>query len=101
MFSPQSIEMEELNKDSGRVSKSSDSNDDFGNASVANDIMTYGDEDINVNRSNTASSESDISYCGIKGNSVLSGVLNICSSAIGAGCLTFPYIISNLGILYS
>ena len=101
MFSPQSIQMEELNKDSGRISRSSDNDDDFGNVSITNDMITYGAEDININRSNTSSSESDISYCGIKGNSVLSGILNICSSAIGAGCLTFPYIISNLGILYS
>jgi amino acid permease len=100
MFSPQSVQMDQLNKDPF-LNDSSDINEEEVNANLSNDIMAYGVEEININRSNTASSESNISYCGIKGNSVLSGILNICSSAIGAGCLTFPFIIANLGIIYS
>ena len=100
MFSPQSIQMDQLNKDPFQVD-SSDINEEEINASLSNDNIAYGVEEININRSNTASSESNISYCGIKGNSILSGILNICSSAIGAGCLTFPFIIANLGIIYS
>ena len=100
MFSPQSIQMEQFNKESMRITESSE-NDDEGTENISTENITYRVEEVKVNKSNTSSSESDVSYCGIKGNSVLSGILNICSAAIGAGCLTFPYIISNLGIIYS
>ena len=107
MFSPQSIPMEQLNANNNssfennqayRMSSLSDNDDEMINMNLSNDNIIYGNEDFNLNNS-LSSSESTISYCGIKGNSVLSAVLNICSAAIGAGVLTFPYIISTLGIL--
>jgi amino acid permease len=42
-----------------------------------------------------------VSYFGIRANSILSGVLNISASTIGAGCFTFPWIISTLGLFNS
>ena len=60
MFSPQSIQMDQLNKDPFQVD-SSDINEEEINASLSNDNIAYGVEEININRSNTASSESNIS----------------------------------------
>jgi amino acid permease len=61
----------------------------------------YRTEDFNVNNSHSSSSESNKTYFGIEGNSILSGILNISASAIGAGCFTFPWIISSLGFFFS
>ena len=106
MFSPQSIPMEQLNANNNttfennqayRTSSLSDNDDEVMNTNLTNDNIVYEAEDINLNNSSSPS-ESNISYCGLKINSVLSSVLNICSAAIGAGVLTFPYIISTLGI---
>lgn len=68
---------------------------------ISNDNIIYGEEEFNINSSRSSSEESNKSYCGIKGNSILSGILNICASSVGAGCFTFPWIISTLGILNS
>lgn len=101
MFSPSSIPMEQFNNNfqtSNTISSKglSENVDEIINDS--NDNIIYGEEDINLN-SSSSKEESNISYCGIKGNSELSGILNICASAVGAGCFTFPWIISTLGIL--
>ena len=38
-------------------------------------------------------------YCGIRGDSDLSGILNVTVSAIGGGCFSFPYMVYQGGIL--
>lgn len=38
-------------------------------------------------------------YCGIKGDSDLSGILNVTVSAIGGGCFSFPYMMYEGGII--
>ena len=40
-------------------------------------------------------------YCGIRGDSEISGILNIVVSAIGGGCFSFPYIMYDGGIIVS
>ena len=40
-------------------------------------------------------------YCGIRGDSEISGILNITVSAIGGGCFNLPYIMYDGGILVS
>ena len=40
-------------------------------------------------------------YCGIKGDSEFSCILNIAASAIGGGCFNFPYIVHEGGIVIS
>ena len=40
-------------------------------------------------------------YCGIRGDSELSGILNIVVSAIGGGCFALPYIMYDGGIIVS
>ena len=104
MFSPQSYQMETFEPDNNsksaiRMSDLSDNDDNNLNQESIDSI--YRTEDFNVNNSHTSNSESDITYFGIKGNSILSGVLNISASTIGAGCLTFPWIIASLGFFFS
>ncbi len=41
------------------------------------------------------------SYFNISSNSVLSAILNICSSSFGAGFLSFPYCVESTGIINS
>ena len=41
------------------------------------------------------------SYCGIKGDSELSAIINILVSAIGANCFNFSYILQDAGLVYS
>ena len=100
MFSPQSIPMEQLNPNNNSSFQKDLSNlidnNDITNMNLTNDNIIYEVEDLKLH--NSVSSNSNISYCGIKGNSVLSAILNLCSAAIGAGVLTFPYIIATLGI---
>lgn len=45
--------------------------------------------------------ESPKSYFNISSNSILTAVLNICSSAFGAGCLSFPHCLESTGIINS
>ena len=104
MFSPQSYQMETFEPDNNsknaiRMSDLSDNDDNNVNQESVDNI--YRTEDFNINNSHSSNSESKITYFGIKGNSILSGVLNISASAIGAGCFTFPWIISSLGIFFS
>ena len=71
----------------------SEHDDDIG--TLSNDNIVYATED------KSTESISEISYCGIKANSEFSAIINIAATAIGAGCLTFPCIISELGIFHS
>ena len=100
MSSPQSVVMEQFNNDNNnpsvRISDLTDHDDEINNS---NDNIVYTTEDLNINSSKTSASESTISYCGIKSNSNLSAILNICSSSIGVGCLAFRYIFANVGII--
>jgi amino acid permease len=105
MFSPQSEGLELLsinnmgnNNDSRKISDLSDHDAEVTNS---NPNIVYATEDLHLNKSKSSQSDSTVSYCGIQSNSNLSGILNICASAIGVGCLTFPNIIANLGIINS
>ena len=102
MFSPQSIPMDTFNtklQTNPTLSSNNDLSDNEDQIlNISSENMIYNTEDYNVNSIRASSSDSNKSYCGIKGNSVFSGIINICSSAVGAGCFTFPWIISNLGI---
>ena len=109
MFSPQSIPVPMGTLDSNSnlqlnptiKSNLSDNYEEGINMTNDNDNIIYEEEDINSSRTHSSLSQSNKSYCGIKANSVLSGILNICASAVGAGCFTFPWIIANLGIINS
>ena len=102
MFSPQSIPMDTFNtklQTNPTLSSNNDLSDNEDQIlNISSENMIYNTEDYNVNSIRSSSADSNKSYCGIKGNSVFSGIINICSSAVGAGCFTFPWIISNLGI---
>ena len=104
MFSPQSYQtnnfnLEQDNNKSLNNSNISDNDDEINQSSHEN--IVYQTEDYNVNNSRSSNNELTISYFGIKGNSILGGILNISASTIGAGCLSFPWIVSNLGLLNS
>ena len=103
MFSPQSYQIESFNldQDNKSLNRSTVSDNDDEANPPSNDNSVYQTEDYNVNNSQTSNSDSNITYCGVNGNSILSGILNICSSTIGAGCFTFPWIISTLGLVNS
>ena len=104
MFSPESGQIEQFNNkleftptiNSNNYSEKGDELID-----ISNDNIIYGEEEFNLNSSRSTLDESNKSYCGIKGNSILSGILNICASSVGAGCFTFPWIIYTLGIFNS
>lgn len=100
MFSPQSIPLETFNSKLQSNPTISSANDLTDNEDQILNIsnMIYNTEDYNVNNYRTSLNDSNTSYCGIKGNSIFSGIVNICASAVGAGCFTFPWIISHLGI---
>jgi len=95
----ETFEPDNNSKNEIRMSDLSDNDDNNINQESVDNI--YRTEDFNVNNSHSSNSESNITYFGIKGNSILSGVLNISASTIGAGCLTFPWIISSLGFFFS
>lgn len=105
MFSPQSIPMETMDPNNTQLNpsmrQSNDTDNYDENINISNDNIIYGEEECSINNLHTSISDSNISYCGIKSNSILSGILNICASAVGGGCFTFPWIISNIGILNS
>ena len=95
----ETFESDNNNKKAIRMSDLTDNDDNNINQESADSI--YRTEDFNVNNSHSSNSESNITYFGIKGNSILSGILNISASTIGAGCFTFPWIISSLGFFFS
>ena len=106
MFSPQSIPMETMDPNNTQLNpslrQSNDTDNYDENVNLSNDNIIYGEEECSINNNlHTSMSDSNISYCGIKSNSILSAILNICASAVGGGCFTFPWIISNIGILNS
>ena len=104
MFSPESGQIDQFNNKLEFTptigsNNFSEKGDELIN--ISNDNIIYGEEDFNLNSSRSSLEESNKSYCGIKGNGILSGILNICASSVGAGCFTFPWIIYSLGILNS
>ena len=97
MFSPSPVDdfETEFRKNNSTITSNGISEHDEG--TLSNDNIVYATEEHNK----STDSISAISYCGIKANSPFSAIMNICATAIGAGCLTFPCIISELGIFYS
>jgi amino acid permease len=98
MFDPQSYPMEVFGVDQDIDNSNYDSDD---KNQISTDQIEYQTEDYNVNNSRSSNPDSNVSYFGIRANSKLSVVLNISSSTIGAGCFTFPWIISTLGLFNS
>ena len=66
-----------------------------------NDINDENDKDVILETLRNNSLSSVKSYLSINNNSTLSAVLNICSSAIGAGCLSLPHCLDSAGIFNS
>ena len=61
-----------------------------------NDNIIFQEDSLDIGkRKNTLHK----AYCGIKGDSELSGILNVTVSAIGAGCFSFPYMMYEGGII--
>ena len=100
MFDPESYPMEVFGVDPNNDNSNYDNDNDDKNQ-ISTEQIDYQTEDYNVNNSRSSNPDSNVSYCGIKANSILSGVLNISASTIGAGCFTFPWIISTLGFFNS
>ena len=98
MFDPQSYPMEvfEVDPDNDNATYNEDDKNQ-----ISTEQIDYQTEDYNVNNSRSSNPDSNVSYFGIRANSILSGVLNISASTIGAGCFTFPWIISTLGLFNS
>ena len=73
------------------ISQDVDSNDNiiFENASASTDRL--GSSKYGVKKS----------FCGIRGDSEISGILNIVVSAIGGGCFSLPHIMYDGGIIVS
>ena len=69
----------------------------FGENSI--DLGT--DEDLLEEEKHNSINEPIASRFNISGNSVLSAIINISSSAFGAGCLSFPYCLESTGIINS
>jgi amino acid permease len=69
--------------------------------SISNGDIVYEEEDYNTTSSRAFNNKLHISYCGIRGDSKLSAILNICASCVGSGCLTFPYMLDNSSIIFS
>ena len=62
-----------------------------------NDNIIFQEDSLDIGkRKKSAYSKA---YCGIRGDSVLSGILNVTVSAIGGGCFSYPYMMYQGGIL--
>lgn len=67
---------------------------------ISNDNIVYQNDDFLLSSFNNSSgTENEMSYCGIKGSSELSVILNIFVSCVSGAVLTFPFYFSTLGIL--
>ena len=64
----------------------------------SNDNIIFQDEKENMENDKNAKVRA---FCGIKGDSELSCILNLAVSAIGGGCFNFPFIMYEGGILVS
>ena len=74
-----------------------DSNDNPEENSRMNDNIIFQEDSLDIGKRNkTIHSKA---YCGMRGDSVLSGILNITVSAIGGGCFGFPYMMYEGGII--
>ena len=84
-----------LNINSDRISGASEGNIEEENSND-NIIFHDGDSSLDVDKKTNSRV-----FCGIKGDSELSCILNIIVSAIGVGCFNFPFIMYEGGILVS
>ena len=87
------IENEALEKTN---STNSDENQQEGNISTGGNILFNSEEDL-VTKDGYSISENKVKYLGIESDSQYSAIVNLISSAIGAGCLHFSDILQNLG----
>lgn len=63
----------------------------------SNDNIIFQEDSLYINSKNRTKLHKV--YCGIRGDSNLSGILNVTVSAIGGGCFSFPYMMYEGGIL--
>jgi amino acid permease len=62
-----------------------------------NDNIIFQEDSLDIGKKNRSGLHK--AYCGIKGDSDLSGILNVTVSAIGGGCFSFPYMMYEGGII--
>ena len=62
-----------------------------------NDNIIFQEDSLDIGKKNRSGLHK--AYCGIKGDSDLSGILNVTVSAIGGGCFSFPYMMYEGGIM--
>ena len=62
-----------------------------------NDNIVFQEDSLELGKRNKLRNHK--AYCGIKGDSVLSGILNMTVSAVGGGCFSFPYMMYEGGII--
>lgn len=67
----------------------------------SNENIIFHNELSSVDLQRNDTKELNIAYCGIQGNSDKSAILNIIVSTIGGSCFSYPYIVYDVGILYS
>lgn len=63
---------------------------------LTNDNIIFQEDSLDIGKKNTHLYKA---YCGIKGDSDFSGLLNVTVSAIGGGCFSFPYMMYEGGII--
>ena len=76
---------------------STDSSYNQADNSRINDNIIFQEESLDLGKRNR--NHHAKAYCGIRGDSIISVILNITVSAIGGGCFGFPYMMYEGGIL--
>ena len=76
--------------------RSIDSENDMTEDESTNDNIIFQEDSLDLGKRNNNLHKA---YCGIKGDSDLSGILNVTVSAIGGGCFSFPYMMYEGGII--
>ena len=77
--------------------ENSESENEMQDEDNTNDNIIFQEDSLELGKRNRA--RINKVYCGIKGDSVLSGILNLTVSAIGGGCFSFPYMMYEGGII--
>ena len=74
-----------------------DSENDITDEENTNDNIIFQEDSLDIGKKNRNAHHK--AYCGIKGDSNLSGILNVTVSAIGGGCFSFPHMMYEGGIV--
>ena len=74
-----------------------DSSEGISDEENTNDNIIFQEDSLDIGKKNRNAHHK--AYCGIKGDSDLSGILNVTVSAIGGGCFSFPHMMYEGGII--